>query len=285
MRALEEEDEAPLEALRSFSRSRRMFAPVAFTLGAFALLFDGLRLIVANWRLMLVQVLPAMWIWLAMYDLKAHVLHGRSFNVIRGPILVPIGLAIMAVTIACFFLNAVFAFAIAGSKPPRIAPAFAEARRRIAPIALSGAVVGAALALATTVSPRWAHPWFTVTLGIVVGVMMIAYVAVPARLIGVSKTQPRRDKLTASALSTALGATVCTPPYLLGRVGLLMLGSPLLRIPGVFVLVLGVMLQAGATGAVRAVKLSTSLAAGGAAAAAAPPPGGEPGAGARRPAL
>ncbi len=275
MRALQEDDEAPLEALRSFSRSRRMFAPVAFTLGAFALLFDGLRLILANWRLLLVQIVPAMWIWLAMYDLKAHVLHGRSFNVVRGPILIPIGLAIMAVTIACFFLNAVFAFAIAGAKPPRIAPAFAEARRRIAPIATGGAIVGVALAFATTVSPRWPHPWFTVSLGIVVGVMMVAYVAVPARLIGVRKTQPRRDKVTASALSTVLGATVCTPPYLLGRVGLLMLGSSVLRIPGVLVLALGVTLQAGATGAVRAVKLSTSLAAGGAAAAPARPPDGE----------
>ena len=262
VRAIQEEDEAPLEALQRLSRSRRIFAPLAFTVGAFTLLFEGVRVILTNWRLMLVQVLPAIWIWLAMYDLKAHVLHGTSFNTIRGPILVPIGLAIVVVTAGAFFLNAVFAFAIAGPAPPRIRPGLREARRRIVPIALSGAAVGAALAVATTISPRWGPPWFTVTLGVVIGVMMVCYVAVPARLIGVTKTQPRRDKLTASALSTVLGATVCTPPYLLGRVGILMLGSDVLRIPGVFVLALGVTLQAGATGAVRAIKMSTRLAAG-----------------------
>jgi len=262
VRAIQEEDEAPLEALQRLSRSRRIFAPLAFTVGAFTLLFEGVRVILTNWRLMLVQVLPAIWIWLAMYDLKAHVLHGKSFNTIRGPILVPIGLAIVVVTAGAFFLNAVFAFAIAGPAPPRIRPGLREARRRIVPIALSGAAVGAALAVATTISPRWGPPWFTVTLGAVIGVMMVCYVAVPARLIGVTKTQPRRDKLTASALSTVLGATVCTPPYLLGRVGILMLGSDVLRIPGVFVLALGVTLQAGATGAVRAIKMSTRLAAG-----------------------
>jgi len=80
-------------------------------------------------------------------------------------------------------------------------------------------------------------------------VMMICYVAVPARLIGGRPVRSRRDKLTASALGATLSATVCTPPYLLGRLGILMLGSPVLRIPGVFVLVVGFTLHAGATGA------------------------------------
>jgi hypothetical protein len=68
-------------------------------------------------------------------------------------------------------------------------------------------------------------------------------------------------------VSSAIGATVCTPPYLLGRLGILMLGTPALVIPGIFVLVLGFSLQAGATGAVRAIKLGASLATGRAATA------------------
>jgi hypothetical protein len=55
---------------------------------------------------------------------------------------------------------------------------------------------------------------------------------------------------------------VCTPPYVLGRLGILMLGSKLLFIPGLLVLALGITLQAGATGAVRAIKLSAKLTAG-----------------------
>lgn len=262
VRAIQDDDAELVEAIIRLSRSRRLFAPLAFAVGAVAMLFDGLRVLLSNWRLTLVQIAPAVWIWLAMFDLKLHVLHGKSFKVVRGPILIPIGLTIIAITAAGFFLNAVFAFAIAGARPPKVRPAFKAARSHLRPILLSGAAVGLLLAFSTTIVTRWGRPWFTLSLGTVVGVMMICYVAIPARLIGMRSNYSRRDKLTAAALGTALSATVCTPPYLLGRVGLLMLGSRILLIPGIFVLALGFTLQAGATGAVRAIKLSATLTAG-----------------------
>jgi hypothetical protein len=261
VRAIESSDEARIEeAVLRLSRSRRVFAPLAFAIGAFALLFDGLRLLVTNWRLTLVQVLPAVWIWLAMADLKAHVLHGHSFNVLRGPVLIPIVLAIVAITIACFFLNAVFAFAITRPGAPEIRPAVTQARHHVTPIVISGALVGLLLALSTTVITRWGRPWFTLSLGIVIGLMMVSYVAVPARLIGVKPTYSKRDKLMTTLVGGALGVTVSLPPYVLGRVGILMLGSSALLIPGIVLVALGATLQAGATGAVRAIKMSVSLA-------------------------
>ncbi len=261
--AIQNNDEAKIEeAILRLSRSRRIFAPLALAVSAFVLLFDGLRLLVSNWRLTLVTILPAMWIWLAMFDLKAHVLHGKSFHVIRGPILIPICLVIIALTMASFLLNAVFAFAIAKPGRPEVRPGVTQARGHLTPILVSGAVVGALLAFATMIVTRWGHPWFAISLSIVVGLMMVSYVAVPARLIGGKPRQSRRDKLTTSAVGGAIGATVCTPPYLLGRLGILMLGSKVLLIPGIFVLAVGITLQAGATGAVRAIKLSASLTAG-----------------------
>ena len=89
--------------------------------------------------------------------------------------------------------------------------------------------------------------------------MMVSYVAVPARLIGVTSTSSRRDTLTASAVGGAVGAVICTPPYMLGRVGILMLGSSALFIPGIIVVSLATALQAGATGAVKSVKMSAKL--------------------------
>ena len=258
--AIQNNDEAKIEeAILRLSRSRRIFAPLALAVGAFVLLFDGLRLLVSNWRLTLVTILPAMWIWLAMFDLKAHALHGKTLNVIRGPILIPICLVIIAVTMASFLLNAVFAFAIAKPGHPEVRPGVAQARRHLTPILVSGAVVGARLAFSTMIVTRWGRPWFGIGLSIVVGLMMVCYVAVPARLIGGKPRQSRRDKLTTSAVGGAIGATVCTPPYLLGRLGILMLGSKVLLIPGIFVLAIGITLQAGATGAVRAIKMSVKL--------------------------
>ncbi len=259
LRAIEEGDETKIEqAVLRLSRSRKVFAPLGLAVGAVAVLFDALKLIVTHWRLTLVSVLPAMWIWLAMFDLKVHVLHGKSFHIVRGPILIPLGLLVTAITAACFFLNAVFAFAIA-EPPPKIRAAFATARTHLTPILVSGSVVGILLAIAVLVVPRWHHPWFGLSLSVVVGLMMVCYVAVPGRLIGVRKTLSRRDKLMTSAVGGAISATVCTPPYVLGRVGLLMLGTKYLLIPGIFVFALGITLQAGATGAVRAIKMSASL--------------------------
>ena len=170
VRAIQDNDEAKIEeAILRLSESRRVFAPLAFAVGAFVMLFNGLRLLVTNWRLTLVQILPAMWIWLAMIDLKAHTLHGKSFTVVRGPILIPAGLLIIAITVASFFLNAVFAFAVSQPGRPEVRPAIAQAREHLKTIMAYGVVVGALLAFSTIIVTRWGKPWFTISLGIVVG--------------------------------------------------------------------------------------------------------------------
>ena len=89
--------------------------------------------------------------------------------------------------------------------------------------------------------------------------MMISYVAVPSRLAGITTTRSRRDRLTASVVGGTIGAVICTPPYVLGRVGLLMLGSKVLFPLGIIFFVVGLTLEAGATGAVKAVRMSAKL--------------------------
>jgi hypothetical protein len=247
------------EAVLRLSRSRRWLAPLALAVGAFEMLLQGLKLLLTNWRLTLIQVLPAMWIWAAMADIREHVLRGRAFHVLLGPVVIPVVLAIAAITAASFFLNAVFAFAIAGPGTPQIRPAFDQARSHLTVVLGWGGAVGISLGVAAIVVTRWGLLWYAVSMSIVVGVMMVCYVAVPARLIGVKNTRSRRDKLTASAVGGAIGALVCTPPYLLGRVGLIMIGSHALLIPGIIVFAVGLTLQAGATGAVKTVKMSASL--------------------------
>jgi hypothetical protein len=253
------DEEALLRALEDFVAERPRLAPFAFAFGGVAMLFAGLKLLVTNWRLTLVQLLPAIWIWLAMYDLRLHLLRDSSPVELDGPVLIPIGVAIAAITAACFFLNAVFAFAIAQPGSPEVRPAIAEARPHLRTILASGGALGVALAICTTVLPHGDRFWFTLSLGIVVGTMMVAYVAVPARLIGLRSARSPRDRLAATAVGGLLGVLVSAPPYLLGRIGLLMIGSPFLRIPGILLFATGVTLQAGATGAVRAMKMGAKL--------------------------
>jgi hypothetical protein len=266
IQAVRDSDRAVVdEMIMRLSRSRPWLAPLALIVGAFAMLFDGVKLLLTNWRLTLIQVLPAMWIWAAMFDLKAHILHGKSFHVLSGPaIVIPIVIAVAAVTTAGFYLNAVFAFAIVQAGRPQIRPAFTQARSHLLVVLGSGGIVGILLGLSTVVVTRWGEFWFAISLSIVVGVMMICYVAVPSRLIGMKTSYGKRDKLAATAVGGAVGAVICTPPYVLGRVGLLMLGSHALYIfiPGVILFAVGLTLQAGATGAVKTVKMSAKLVSG-----------------------
>jgi uncharacterized membrane protein len=261
--AIRNNDEAAVEeAVLALSRSRRIFAPLVFALGAFMMLFQGLRMLFFNWRLTLIQVLPAMWIWLALLDLKAHTFRGKEFHTWHGGVELLLVLGITLVTAACFYLNAVFAFAISQPGRPTIKPAFALARRHLRVVLGVGLVVGLALGVSAIVVPRWGKPWFTLSLGIVIGVMMLTYVAVPARLIGVKPAGSPRDKMAAAAIGGAMGALVCSPAYVIGRIGILLLGSKPLFALGVVLLVVGLTLQAGATGAVKAIKMSAKLAAG-----------------------
>jgi hypothetical protein len=266
VRAIQEGDEAAVEsAVLALSESRRIFAPLVFAVGAFVMLFQGLTLLFSNWRLLLVQILPAMWIWAALLDLKAHTFRGKAFHDWHGPATLVLMVVIALVTAAAFYLNAVFAFAISQPGRPQTRPAFTLARRHLGVVLSVGLCVGLALGFSAIVVPRWGTSWFALSLGIVVGVMMLTYVAVPARIVGIKPTGSRRDKLAATAVGGSLGALVCTPPYLLGRIGILLLGSKVFFVLGVILLVVGFALMTGATAAVKAIKMSAKLVAGGAA--------------------
>ena len=261
--AIRKNDEAAVEeAVLALSRSRRIFAPLVFGLGAFVMLFQGLRMLFSNWRLFLIQVLPAMWIWLALLDLKAHTLHGKEFHSFHGVVEALLVVGIALVTAACFYLNAVFAFAISQPGKPTIRPAFALARRHLHVVLGVGLVVGAAFGFSAIVVPRWGQHWFALSLGIVVGVMMLTYVALPARIVGIKPVGSRRDKMATAAIGGTMGALVTAPAYIIGRIGILLLGSKSLFPLAVILLVIGFALMAGATGAVKAIKMSAKLAAG-----------------------
>jgi hypothetical protein len=264
VRAVRDSDRAVVdEMIIRFSRARPWLAPLALLVGAFAMLFDGVKLLFTSWRLVLIQVLPAMWIWFAMFDLKVHVLHGKAFHALTGPwVVIPLVLAVAAITALCFYLNAVFAFAIVRPGRPQIRPAFVKARDHLAVVLGAGGVVGLLLGLSSMVVIRFGLFWFAVSQSIVVGLMMVCYVAVPARLIGMRTAYPKRDKLAATAIGGIVGAMICAPPYALGRVGVDLLGSRAFFALGVTFLVIGVPLQAGATGAVKTVKMSAALVSG-----------------------
>src|ERR1700751_2963512 len=143
------------QAVLQLAERRRIFAPLALIVGAFVMLFSALRLLVTNWRLMLVQTLPALLIWAVTLDLKAHVLHGKEFNVIRGPIVLVLFMLAVLVTIGAFFLNAAFAFTISQPGAPHLKAGFRQARRHARAVIGWGTLLGLGLGVAAAPVPRW----------------------------------------------------------------------------------------------------------------------------------
>ena len=110
--------------------------------------------------------------------------------------------------------------------------------------------------------PRHGKHWFFLVLSIVIGLMMYSYVALPSRLLGVTRTASRRDQLSATVIGGVVGAIVCAPAYLIGRLGVSLLNSHTFLAVGIVILTVGLALQAGSVGAVKAIKMSSKLVAG-----------------------
>ena len=116
-------------ASRQLGESRRILAPLGWAAGTIVLLLRGVKLLILNWRLSVIQLVPAAWVWLAMWDLKRHLLHGASFRHLPLVAMLALAAAVVVFTIAAFWCNTIFAFAIDAPPPPRIAPAFRQARQ------------------------------------------------------------------------------------------------------------------------------------------------------------
>jgi hypothetical protein len=261
--AIDTGDDAVIEAaVLTLSRSRRWLAPLALTVSAAVMLFNGLKLTISNWKLMALMVLPASWLWIAMYDLKAHALNGRSFHFLHGPLLWLTFLIVMAITVVAYEMNAVVVFSVAGEGSIDIDRGRRTARRARGWLFAASLPLGVLLAFAALVAARWRPPWFGLLLGVAVGLMMFGYLAGPSRILGIRPTMSRRDKLIASIVTGAVSAALTLPGYLLGRAGILVMGVHPLFVPGLMILIVAVTIHAGANGAVKAVKMSSLLIAG-----------------------
>ena len=259
--AVADADPAKVEsAARQFGASRRYLAPVAWVAGAIVLLVRGVKLLLLNWRLTLIQLVPAVWLWLLMWDLKQHALRHVAFRHITvGGMIVLVVLAVAA-SIASFWCNTVFAFAITDRRP-RIRPAARRAQPYLGRIAVAGAALGLLVAGAAIVIPRIGPTWlYVIVLGGLYSVMLVSFVVVPARIIGVKKQKlPPKQALGRLTVGSALSAVAMTPGFVLDRLGLVLLGVPGFHVVGFILLSVGTALYAAGMSSVRVVKLSMKL--------------------------
>jgi len=260
-RAVADADPREIESTaEQLGTSRRYLAPVAWAAGAIVLLFRGLKLLLLNWRLTLVELVPAAWVWLVMWDLKHHGLRGDAFRQPSiGGVILLVALTIAAST-AAFWCNTVFGFAITHPQP-RIAPAMRQATRHLPRIVLAGIGMGVVLAVGAVFVPRIDSRWlYVVASTALYSLMLISFVAIPARILGVKKQKLAPKQAIGSwTIGGALSAVAMTPGFVLDRIGLILLGVPGLHVLGLVLLSIGTALYAAGMSSVKAVKLSMKL--------------------------
>jgi hypothetical protein len=254
--AVRSTDPATVEsALTDLGGRRGWLAPLAYAAGTVAVVFDGVLLLIRNWRLSLLQLLPAVWIWAMTWNLKNHVFANADISV---------GLSILAAVVvlvaaqAAYWCNATFAYTIAQDGETDFGAAFRAARphwRFISGLALlTGGLQAGIWLLVPHVEPRW----LSLALLVMFVVQIYLFIAIPTWLLGVRKSGTRRERTMQSLTTGVLSGVAVTPGFLLERIGLLLLGTSL-WIVGVVIVSIGAVFHVTASSSVRVVKMSLKL--------------------------
>jgi hypothetical protein len=259
--AREMSDDELLDAIDRLRVGRLLAGPLAFATGAILLVVHGGVLLLTNWRLVIVELLPAVWLGAVLWDWRSQVLRDHALLDPGGWAAVAIAAGVVAMTVASYWCNVTFAY-LATGREDRIRPAsraVGRHRRLVTGVALA---VGLLHAWVAVRAPIRGVPTFAVGLGIVVGLHLYLYSALPAQALGIDRgRRAPREALSRTLTVGALSAVVSAPGILLALLARVLLDVPVLRVLGVLALALAVLVQVAATSSSRALSLATVVAA------------------------
>ncbi len=248
--------------LRSYAQQRRWLLPVLYVGETIEAVVAGVLLLLRNWRLLLVELVPAVWLGAITWDWRARTFGELPLAEVYGAVALGVAVLVVTATVVAYWCNAVFAFTTVQPPPIDLRAAFRAAtahRRRIlawaVPIGLAHTVVAVFLTRGTLAL-------YSVALGAVVVVQMYGLVALPVALVtGDSRRREhltRRERISRAVVSGTLTGVASTPGFVLNRLGILMfaVGAPW---AGVALLVPAVLFQVAGVASARAVQLAARV--------------------------
>lgn len=261
VRAVVDTDPDQIEtAARRLGSTRRYLAPVAWIAGMLVLVVRGIGLLLSNWRLLVLELVPATWVWLIMWDLHRQKLRNVP---IGDPSFEHVLTAVAASSlagIAALWCNSVFGFAIT-HESPSVRRAIEQVRpfrqRVLAAGILMGVVVTIGFAVIPELKPRWVYYGF---LGGMYGILLTALVVLPAWIIGI----PRKrfgpvQTVQRWVTGWVLGAVAMGPGFVVMRIGGLLLDTRGFEWLGYVMITGGAVLYAAGLSCLKAVTLSMKL--------------------------
>lgn len=246
--------------LQRLGQHHRLLLPLALAGHTLESVVHGVLLLVHNWRLMLVQLVPAVWIGAITWNWRAHVSGRLELVEVHGRVALAIAVFVVTVNLLAYWCTAVFAFTLSQGDRIDLSVAFHQARQRANVVNAWAISVGALHAYVAVVAVRWSISGFAVAQGVISIIQMYALVALPAALAGLHRQRklPVHERLSALAITAALTGLAVAPGFGLNRAGIVLIGLGL-PVPGGIVLTIAIILQVAATSSARAVKLAANL--------------------------
>ena len=127
-------------ALTDLGGRRRWLAPLVYAAGTVAVVFDGVLLLLRNWRLTLLQLFPAVWISVMTWNMKSHLVSKPTFST---SVVIAAAIGVLLAAQVAYWSNATFAYTMAKDATDDIRAAFARG----------------STSLASDRRPRAAHRW------------------------------------------------------------------------------------------------------------------------------
>jgi hypothetical protein len=249
-------DPAAVEsALADLGGRRRWLAPLVYVAGTVAVVFDGVLLLLRNWRLTLLQLFPAVWIWAMTYNIRHRVLSETTST--SAALAAAVGVVVAAQV--AYWCNATFGYTMTQGSTTNIRAAFGDARRHWRLIGGLALLTGTAQGLIWLLMPRLNTGWLWLAYVLMFFVQVYLFVAIPCWILSVRKTGTRRERTTQSVTTSVLSGIAAMPGFLLNRIGWLLLGAGAVGIIGGVLLAIGAVLHVTASSSVRVVKLSLRL--------------------------
>ena len=247
------------DLLHDLGGRSRWLLPVAYAGHTIELMVGGVLLLLRNWRLLLLELVPAIWLAAITWDWRVHVTGELPRVGFDGWAALGVLTFVVAANLLAYWCNATFAFVLTQQGEPSIRVAFDEARRHAWKITVWALTVGVAHGVVSVAGARWSLAWFGIALGAVAIAQMYAIVALPVALAGLRKQRyaSHRQRVASYAVSGALTSVAIAPGFVLNRIAIVLigLGWPLLGGP---LLAVAIVLQVAGTSSARAVKLAAA---------------------------
>jgi len=261
VRAIVRADEDAIQiAALNLGNHATWLAPFAWAASGIGFAVTGVIFLARHWQLVLFEIPPAGWVWLATWNLKSHIIEGSTVHHHSFQVEVLLVIVLYLGTILAFWCNVVFGFAVTQSGSIRIRDAIRDSRTAIRPVIIAGLAVGTPIAIVSSVASKFGSFWYLVILTGATVIMIFTFVFVPARVLGAEKQKMDvKGRLGYWFISGVMSAMAVGPGFIIARIGLLMIGFHSLRIPGFFTMTIGAGLYAAGMSSVKALKLTARL--------------------------